>query len=923
MKKISILLTALFVAAKIYAQTPAVQGREVSGIVKDSTDNGVIGAVVVLSTGTDSVKRITSNSGVFVFKDIKTGQFTITVRSIGYRTFNKRFLYNDGTSRLVLDPIVLKETSNMLNTVTINGTPSIVYKEDTVEYRASDYVMKANASVEDLIKKMEGVEVANDGTVTHQGIAVTRAKLNGKPLGGADIASTIQNLPADIVEKIQMVDDYGDQAARTGIKDGDPERVLNIVTRADRSVGNRLQADGGVGNNDRYNTRLNLTRFNGNQQVFARGNFNNTVTGVANSGSSQSGGGGVRGGGGGQAGGGATGSGGLSTSGGTTVSYSDKLNKKLEVSGNYSFRGSNANSIISSLTQQSTQRFGDLSIQTDGTTKRNNNSHNVEFQMKYDIDSANYFQITPSLGFSSSGNSNSSFISQTGKTIQNRINATGAESKAPNYGMTALYSHNFDKKGRIFSTQITFNSNSSDQDRITDNTYQFYDVTKGEFLPDSTVNLLINNGNDSRNLRASVTFSEPITLTSRIEFNGQINKRDYDNNQLTDSVTNGVVVRVPSLSRIYNYSFTEQRYALNYRYLKGRYNASLGVTAVPALLSGYSESLKTSTHRTSLNIIPIARAEYRWSRQKRLFVNYSGNAQEPSFDQIQDVPDVTNPLNVVYGNPNLKAQFRHSISGGFNNYITNSKLNLSLNLQATKTDNKVVRNTVEIDPTRNSRETYFMNADGDYSLNTNYNISKQFANRKYRVGLNGTVTFANSISMLNGNTNVAESWNFNQRLGIQLYPTSWFELTPNVRYSYLKSDYSLNPRNNNETTTWAFSTEGRVDFVDGFFMAYNLSKNYVSGISANVTNNPFIINTSLSKDVFKKKGTLQLQAFDLLNQNNFIVRTLGDNGYTDTKSNALSRYFMLNLTVRLQKWTGTPNRGGREMMRRGDGSFME
>ena len=923
MKKISILLTALFVVAKIYAQTPAVQGREVSGIVKDSTDNGVIGAVVVLSTGTDSVKRITSNSGVFVFKDIKTGQFTITVRSIGYRTFNKRFLYNDGTSRLVLDPIVLKETSNMLNTVTINGTPSIVYKEDTVEYRASDYVMKANASVEDLIKKMEGVEVANDGTVTHQGIAVTRAKLNGKPLGGADIASTIQNLPADIVEKIQMVDDYGDQAARTGIKDGDPERVLNIVTRADRSVGNRLQADGGLGNNDRYNTRLNLTRFNGNQQVFARGNFNNTVTGVANSGTSQSGGGGARGGGGGQTGGGATGSGGLSTSGGTTVSYSDKLSKKLEASGNYSFRGSNANSIISSLTQQSTQRFGDLAIQTDGTTERKNNSHNIEFQMKYDIDSANYLQVSPSLGFSSSGNSNSSFISQTGDAIQNRINATGAESKAPNYGLTALYSHNFDKKGRIFSTQITFNSNSSDQDRITDNTYQFYDVTKGEFLPDSTVNLLINNGNDSRNFRASVTFSEPITLTSRIEFNGQINKRDYDNNQLTDSVTNGVVVRVPSLSRIYNYSFTEQRYALNYRYLKGRYNASLGVTAVPALLSGYSESLKTPTHRTSLNIIPIARAEYRWSRQKRLFVNYSGNAQEPSFDQIQDVPDVTNPLNVVYGNPNLKAQFRHAINGGFNNYITNSKLNLSLNLQATKTDNKVVRNTVEKDPTRNSRETYFMNADGDYSLNTNYNISKQFANRKYQVGLNGTVTFANSVSMLNGNTNVAESWNLNQRLGIQLYPTSWFELTPNVRYSYLKSDYSLNPKNNNETTTWAFSTEGRVDFVDGFFMGYNLSKNYVSGISANVTNNPFIINTSLSKDVFKKKGTLQLQAFDLLNQNNFIVRTLGDNGYTDTKSNALSRYFMLNLTVRLQKWTGTPNRGGREMMRRGDGSFME
>lgn len=919
MKKIFILLAVILLTGKLYSQTPVATGREVSGIVRDTTDNGVIGAIVVLTTATDSVKLSTNTNGVFVFKNIKTGQFTISVRSIGYLNFNKRFLYNDGTSKLVLDPIILRETSNLLGTVIINGTPSIVYKEDTVEYRASDYVVKPNASVEDLIKKMEGVEVGNDGTVTHQGITVGRAKLNGKAIGGSDLASTIQNLPADIVEKIQMVDDYGDQAARTGIKDGDPERILNIVTRADRSVGNRLQANAGVGNDERYNAGLNLNRFNGNQQVFVRGNFNNTVTGVAGG---DSGGGGRGGQGGG--GGGSSGSGGLSTSGGTNISYSDRLSKKVEFNGNYNYRGSDANSLINSTSQQFSQKFGDVTLETDGTTTRNSNSHNFSGQLKYDIDSANFLQVSPSFGYSSSGNGNNSTIFQTGDVRQDRVIGTGASSTNPNYGLTALYSHNFLKKGRVFSTQVSYNFNSNDQDRTSENEYTLYDPISGTFLKDSIVNLFVNNGNDSKNFRASMTFSEPITLTSRIEFNGQINRRDYDNNQLTDSLVDGVITRIPSLSRIYNYSFTEQRYALNYRYLKGRYNVSLGVTAVPTLLTGFSESLDSETHKRSLNVIPIARAEYQWSRQKRFNINYSGNAQEPTFDQVQSVPDVTNPLNVIYGNPDLKTQFRHTISSGFNNYISNSRFNFSVNVQATKTDNKVIRNTVEIDAIRNSRETYYTNADGDYSANANYNISKQFANRKYQVGLNGTINFANSVSMLNGEDNVAEILNLNQRIGIQLYPTPWFELTPNIRYSYLKADYKLNPDNNNETSTWALSTNGRIDFMEGFFMGYSLSKNYVSGIAANVSSNPFIINTSLSKDVFKRRGTLQIQAFDLLNQNNFIVRTQNDNGgYTDTRSNALSRYFMVNLTVRLQKWTGTPQRGGRTLNRRGDGSFLD
>src|SRR5690606_23588946 len=176
---------------------------------------------------------------------------------------------------------------------------------------------KENATVEDLMKKMDGIEVDRDGEVTVKGEAVQRARINGKDYFGGDVATAIRDLPADIVEKIQIVDDYGDQAARTGIREGDPTRVLNIVTKANKRVGNRGRFEAGAGSNERYQLTLNGTRFNGNQQIGFQSNLNNTVTGIPNSGGQDGGSGGGRQGGGGQgAGGGQGGGGGQDGSGG-------------------------------------------------------------------------------------------------------------------------------------------------------------------------------------------------------------------------------------------------------------------------------------------------------------------------------------------------------------------------------------------------------------------------------------------------------------------------------------------------------------------------------------------------------------------------------------------------------------------------------
>src|SRR5687768_4215842 len=222
-RKVFFFCLAMFFSSGLMAQDkpkietpPPLPTREVSGIVKDSTDLGVIGATVTLTSAKDTVKTSTNSDGIFIFKNIKSATYTIVVQSIGYAsTPPMRFKQNDLAPRIVMDPIILKEQKNTLNEVVISGTPSITYKTDTVEYKASDYIVRKNATVDELLKKMEGMEVGSDSTLVHNGESVVKAKVNGKDFLGGDIANAIKNLPAEIVDKIQIVDDYGDQAART------------------------------------------------------------------------------------------------------------------------------------------------------------------------------------------------------------------------------------------------------------------------------------------------------------------------------------------------------------------------------------------------------------------------------------------------------------------------------------------------------------------------------------------------------------------------------------------------------------------------------------------------------------------------------------------------------------------------------------
>jgi len=947
MKKLYVLLVMLSLSHGLFAQggsrgrtaappPPPVPFREVSGIVKDTTGSSIIGAVITLMSKTDTIRTTTNADGIFVIKNVKSAVFVLTISEIGYITSTRKYLNNDASKKIVLDPITIKVEQNMLKQVNINGTPSITYKTDTVEYKASDYKVRENATVDELLRKMEGMEVGSDGSLTHQGQPVTKARLNGKDYAGGNVAQAIQNLPADIVDKVQIVDDYGDEAARTGVKDGTPQKVLNITTRADRSVGNIARLTAGEGSDDRYNDKVFLQRINANQQISVIGNLSNTVNGVASTGINS----GSNGSFGSQSSGG--GSGGTTKNASPTVSYSDQLSKKIQITTSYSFVYNDVNSINNSTGQQ---------YSTLGTTYFNNNSvannttitHKFNFDIIYDIDSANYLRISEPTGgstftYTGASTANTSQNYQTGVIHQTSLGNTASNNTAPSYGANVFYQHLFNKKRRNISLQLTYVHTNQEQTNQQDNHILYYQDTVTTMTPylDSLIHRVIQRGNLTRNYRASLTYVEPLTQLSQLEFNAQYIYRGYNNNAFTDNVIdslNGLKQPIDSLTNIYQYSFSEARIALNYRLNKTKYNLSLGVTAIPTLLEGSRQGITSEIRQSSFNLIPILRYQYVWSRQERISIYYTGTPTEPTFNEIQPYTDLSNPQNPVIGNPDLKPSFTNTVNLQYNNYISNSQTNISTNISSSFINSQVVTNNVLVpvfvrkaNDTASAKsyitDTRYVNLNGAYNINGNYNIAKQFDDRKYNMELNGNVTYGYNVAMTNNVENFSKAWSYNERLGPRMDPNDWLEVNPYVSYSVTKSTNTLSAYDT-DTKTLALSIDGKFYPIPTLLFGYSASKNYVTGISDNLTKNPLVINAYIEKEFFKKRnGILGIQAFDLLHQNNFVNRVITPTGFTDTKTNALSQYFMVSFRMNLQKWSGAPTRNGKAMQRRGDGSFI-
>ncbi|WP_428328688.1 outer membrane beta-barrel protein [Mucilaginibacter sp.] len=854
----------LLISTQSFAQT----GRDVHGTVQDSTKLTLPGSTIKLLTDKDSLTTVTDAKGTFVFTGVKASQFSLVVQSIGYEPIKRRMVLDNTNNPVFLKPIILKASTTMLNTVTISDVLPIKIKEDTVEFNAAAYKVRDGAPVEDVIRKIPGADVDKDGNITFRGKSVTKVRVNGKDFFGGDLKTATQNLPADAVQNVQMVNDYGDQANLTGIKTGEPETVLNINIKPSRNHGYFGQASAGAGQDaipqidgskdgTRYIAQANLFNFNDNQQIAVLGNLNNTNTNLFNFG----GPGGRSGGGGGPPGSNNV-TNGITTARSIGFNYRDSWGKKITVYGSYSFSDNSVNTISSTI--QNNISLDNPSVNNQSSTQNDEKkNHRFNFNLEYKPDTLNFLKVTPSYSYAgvNTTQDGSNILKNNAGIVSDYTFNSLTNSSAPNYGVNALYNHRFNGHGRNFSINIGAG-------RSTSNTYQNPVYTYIQGAANAPLDQFINTNSHTDTLGTSISYIEPLSKKSYVEVNYSYHHGYTTADKLTDTLANdNTVNRYDLLSNNYNFTFITNRFGLNYRFIDKKFNYVLGVTAQPTTLNGYSPTTGKSTSVSTFNLSPNAHYIYNFSRTQSISANYSGSSNQPTYSELQPVTDFSNASYPITGNPDLKPEYNNSFSFRYNKFNFESGNVFFSNLSFTQTDNKIVSNTITYpsgytpNPKLSSTiETQYKNASGYYTAQGFYVFAKPWEKRKYNLFFIGNASYSNNISYITNvdpttldfttEKNIAKTIVLSQGIRFRVDITDVIDAELNTTYAINSSKNSITQTGINDNfRSWILGVNGKNYVWKDWTWSYDYTKTLYYGYKG--ATNPNILNTYVERRFLK------------------------------------------------------------------------
>lgn len=912
--------------------------RRVTGSLQTMAGQPVIGATVTLISGQDSIQTASDNVGTFSFANLKGVQFDMTAHSLGMDTLRHSFTFEEGRTQLLLPPLTMVETSQMIGEVTINRRVDIVIKDDTLEYNTKDLKLREGALAEDALKQLDGLEVDKDGNVTAQGEAITRIRVNGKDFFGGDLKAATRNLPADIIEKIQIVDDYGDMANITGNRTGDPERIINIQIDPSRNNGSMGNFRVGGGTEERYQATGMYGMMREGMQVNILGNLNNVNASlfdfnIRGSGARRGGGGGGGGGGFGGGGGGFGGGSGLTNTGSLGVNFRRDFSPAFNTYGNYSFSRDNNRTLSLNINDYFNENLIEI---RDNQTGRISNSHRFDWNIEYKPTEKDYFKLSPTLRIQNTTNDGLMMANNSldGSLITEQLTTTNTGNYQPSYGFSGLYNRRLSDHGRNLFFDFSLNTSSTEQDEERILETAFLDPNMDT---ENYIRTLADLQNKNLNGGASVSYSEPMGEFGSLEFNYDYNFRNYDNRRFDNALNlSGQPVVDDEVfigNRIFDYSFITHRVGANYRFRSEKIVYSIGASVQPNQLKGEATVLdnQVSINRTGFNFAPIARFEYKFTRSKTFSIQYSGRANEPGFSQLQPFTDYSNRNAPVTGNPDLNAEFNHDVRIRFNNFDAGTGQSWFASVSGSLTEDRIVSNrSIRVDPELGViQETSYLNTDGYHNMRANYHYSIPMKERTYVLSFMGMANYGNNISFTDDDKNIGQNYSLMQGLNFRFNPKETLEIVPGVRYMYnytQNSGSGARPGVNNEISTWALTLNTSINITPTTIWGGDFAKTSNSGYNAQVGANPMIINTYLEQQFLKgRQGAVRFQAFDLLNEQTNVSRNVSDNLINDSRTNRLARYFMLTLSYRFQNFGGSSvapdNMRGNMNMRGGDPRF--
>lgn len=918
MERKNYLVLLLSVSLMILTAEPAVaQSGSISGQVVDSLEQlPMPGAHVKLSTLQDSTARetILKENGSFLFDRLQSGKYRLSVQFLGYITYERQLTV--GPDATDIGTIRMRPEAIELNLVEIVTDPLPVrVSGDTTEFNAGAYTTPPYADADELVKKLPGVEVGPDGSVKAQGETVQKVLVDGKEFFGDDPQIAMKNLPADIIDKIQIIDDKSEQAKFTGFDDGERIKTMNIVTRPDKRVGQFGSFSAGMGDQKRYSAggTYNYRKGEDNYSVIAMAN-NVNRQGFSGPGLSMTGG---RGRGRGSAF--QTGSSGNVESKAIGLNISNtSLLENADIRGSY-FYNSTAHDLdrLSNREYILGQDANQLS-QQEFTSESDNYNHRVNLRIEYEIDSMNSISLRPNLSFQDNISNRISYSEtslETGQPLNNSRSVNLSDNSGYNFNGEMTFRHRFRKPGRTLSLNINASSNTSRSISNNNSLNQFFGT--GPENRKDTIDQLGNSRSGGWGFTSRIAYTEPLGTHGRLQANYSLrNTESNSEREVYDYLiaTGQYELLNTDLSNEFVNDYLYHRAGLAYQYRKEKFSAELGAEYQRADIENRQVFPEVFADGRSFNsLLPEASLSYEFARRQHLRLSYRSNTNAPSISQLQNVIDNSDPLNISSGNPDLEQSFGHNFSLRYNSFNTENEQHFFAQLSADFENNRIVNSTfiagsdTTIDGSivlgKGARFSRPENISGYYALRSHVSYGRPIKALKMNLNLNTGLNHTHDVGYLNRESTWSNTYGINQGISLNsnISEKLNFGIGTHINFNITRNE--LQTELNRDYFSQSLSAYGTYLFWKGLKVSTNFNYNYNGGYADGYDQRFLLWNASLSKSFLKKENMeIELAAFDLLNNQSNISRNVTERYIEDSRSNTLQRYFLLSFNYHLRSF---------------------
>ena len=958
MKRYVLLAMGLTIAVVVSAQ------RTVTGkVVEKDTQEAVIQATVSLCGSDDKVvaNGVTSATGAFSVKAPKNGTYTMKVTYVGFKTYTKKITIEKeqnvslGTIQLAPDAIMLKGA-----TVTAHAS-KVVLKKDTFVYNADAFRTPEGSVVEELVRKLPGAQVSDDGKITINGKEVKKILVDGKEFFTDDTKTTLKNLPTSIVQTVKAYDQKSDLTRVTGIDDGNEETVLDFGLKKGMNKGMFSNIDLGIGSKSRYSEKIMAAYFKDKWRVMGFGNFNN-VNDMGFGGR------------GGMFGRGRTGLTAAKMTG-VNVNYEDK--GKLKVNGMVRWNHSDNDTHSTSSTENYISSVGAFSNSNSQSYTRENR-WNARFRIEWTPDTLTNILFRPrvswtkkdglSLGQSASYNDDPykyvdnplsdqsiALLNEDSLMVNMRKQMSMSYSESKTVGGRLQINRKLSQSGR----NITLVSEASYTDTkntalSTNNVHLF--LLRNVLGQDSTYQTNRYNLTPTKNWNYSVelTYSEPLWKYTFLQFiygfeygYNKSERSTYDFSNLGENYFDALTPKYrtwdnylntltnpldsyyeQSLSRYAQYKTYTHDLEVMFRMVKPKFNFNVGVMVKPQMTKFMQDyqGVKVDTVRHVTNFSPTLDFHYRFSKQSNLRINYRGTTTQPSMTDLLDITDDSDPLNITKGNPGLKPAFTQSLRLFYNNNNVNHYQQVWATWMGFNTTSNSISNMVTYDPTTGGRTSQPQNINGQWNVDGGLMFNTALDSAGYwnvntgtMLGYQNYVGYVNLDRSATAQKNNTRDFTVNERLAGS-YRNTWLEVELDGNLTYRHSRNDLQTTSNSDVWQFAYGVNLSMTAPWGTALSTDIHENSRRGYSdASLNTNELIWNVQLSQSFLRGKPlTLSVQLYDLLNKQSNFSRTISAMQRSDTEYNAINSYVMVHAIYRLNLFGG---KEARDNMRNGRPDF--